>query len=205
MPRGKGKGRDTPADDWSEPPAYQSIAPILAPPPPATNDDAAQARALQAELDSEWASYDLARQLQEQDTTALREHRRLVREAARVRMFDCVICMERLSEDYAAPVRSCGHVLCRTCMRDHVQAQVAQAIWPVLCPTCVADNRRQERRYGGEHGCACPLSYADGSLATLLLVITRDLVETLGIDEAVLVKWVKLEMDTVSVAVECPR
>jgi len=39
----------------------------------------------------------------------------------------------------------------------------------------------------------------------MLLVITRDLVETLGIDEVVLVKWVKLEMEKVCVAVECPR
>ena len=38
-----------------------------------------------------------------------------------------------------------------------------------------------------------------------MLVVTRDLVETLGIDEAVLVRWVKLEMDSVSIAVECPR
>ncbi len=36
-------------------------------------------------------------------------------------------------------------------------------------------------------------------------VITRDLVETLGIDEAVLVKWVKMELEKVSVAVECPK
>jgi sRNA-binding carbon storage regulator CsrA len=36
-------------------------------------------------------------------------------------------------------------------------------------------------------------------------VINRDLVETLGINEAVMVKWVRLEMEKVSVAVECPR
>jgi len=35
-------------------------------------------------------------------------------------------------------------------------------------------------------------------------VVTRDLVETLGIDEALLAKWVRMEMDKVSVAVECP-
>ena len=92
-------------------------------------------------VDSGCASYDLARQLREQDNAALRGHRRLVRGAARVGMSDCVICTERLAEDYSAPVGSCGHILCRTCMKELAQSHVAQAIWPVLCPTCVADNR----------------------------------------------------------------
>ena len=90
-------------------------------------------------------------------------------------------------------------------MKEHAQSQVAQAIWPVLCPTCVADNRWKERQYIGEYGRVCPLNYTEGSSAILLFVITRDFVETLGIDEGVLVQWVKLEMYTISVAVECPR
>ena len=155
MSRLKGKGRDTlansPTSSWSEPPAYQPIAPSF-PPSTTTRDDAARARALQAQLDSERASYDLARQLQAQDDVTVQEHRQLVREAARIKVFDCVICMEKFPEDYAAPVRSCGHVICRTCMREHVQSQVDQAIWPVSCPTCVADNNRKERQYGGEYG-----------------------------------------------------
>ena len=155
MLRLKGKGRDTftngSTSTWPEPPAYRPTAPFFSP-STTTDEDAAHARALQAQLDSERASYDLARQLQAQDDDALWEHRQLVQEAARVKVFDCVICMEKLTEDYSAPVRSCGHVLCRTCMKEHVQAQVDQAIWPVLCPICVADNSRKERQYGGKHG-----------------------------------------------------
>lgn len=49
------------------------------------------------------------------------------------------------------------------------------------------------------------LNSAEDLFTIILLVVTRDLVETLGIDEAMLVKWVKLEMEEVSVAVECPR
>lgn len=37
-----------------------------------------------------------------------------------------------------------------------------------------------------------------------MLVIPRDSVESLGIDGAVLAKWIKLETEKVSVAVECP-
>ena len=134
----------------SQPLEYVPTAPST--PHSATRyDDATDAHALQAKLDSERASYDLARQLQAQEDAMFLEHRRLIREAARVEVFDCVICMETYREDFSAPVRSCGHVLCRTCMREHVKSQVDQAIWPVPCPMCVADHSRTAE-HGGEHG-----------------------------------------------------
>lgn len=105
--------------------------------------------------------------------------------------------------DYSAPIASCGHVLCRTCMKEHVQSQVDQSIWPIRCPNCVADHTRTEEN-GGEHRPA-PLDSAKNLSTVIMSVITRNLVETLGIDEAVLVKWMRLEMEMVSVAVECPR
>ena len=185
----------------SEPPPYKPTEPS---PPPSTNttDDAADARALQAQLDNERASYELARQLQAQEEAALQEHRRLLQEESRVPLFHCDICMEEYRMDFAAPVASCGHVICRGCMKEHVQSQVDQSTWPIRCPMCVADHTRTQE-HGGEYRSA-PLDSAEG-LLVMISVITRDLVETLGIDEAVLVKWVKMEMERVSVAVECPR
>ena len=152
----KGKARNGLTENstarWSQPPAPEATGPSYSRFGNDTaNDDAAKARALQAQLDSEWASYDLARQLQAEDEATLREHQLLMQEAARSKSFDCVVCMEKYPEDYSAPVRSCGHVLCRNCMKDHVQAQVDQAVWPVLCPLCVADRSRTQG-HGGEYG-----------------------------------------------------
>ena len=197
--KGKAKNFSTGSTSFpSEPPAYTPTMPSST----ATTDDAANARALQAQLDSERASYELARQLQAQEEATLQEHRRLVQEASRVRLFHCYICIEELSMDYAAPITSCGHVICRTCMKEHVQSQVDQSIWPIRCPLCVADHART-KEHGGEYEPASLDSAED--LPVILSVITRDLIETLGVDEAVLVKWVKLEMEKVSVAVECRR
>ena len=204
--KGKGKAKNillansTPSS--SELPARQPTS-SFPPSSTTTNKDAAHARTLQAQIDSERASYELARQLQAQEEAVHQEHQRLVQEAARVKLFDCAVCIEKYPEDYSAPIRSCGHVLCRECMKEHVKSQVNQALWPVRCPMCVADHSRTED-HGGEHGPA-PLNSVEHSLIIVLLVITRDLIETLGIDEAVLGKWIKLEMDKVSVAVECPR
>ena len=133
----------------------------FSPPSTTTHNDSAQARALQAQLESERASYDLARQLQAQEDATVREHQQLVQEAARVKLFECVVCMEEYPDGYSAPIKSCGHALCRTCMREHVQSQVDQAAWPVRCPTCVADASRTEQQ-GGEHRPASLLNHVDG-------------------------------------------
>ena len=185
----------------SEPPAYTPTKPSPLPSTTTTND-AADARALQARLDNERASYELARQLQAQEEAAIQEHRRLLQEESRVPLFHCDICMEEYRMDFAAPVASCGHVICRICMREHVQSQVDQSTWPIRCPMCVADHSRTQE-HGGEYR-SVPFDTAE-SLLVIMAVITRELVETLGIDEAVLVKWVKMEMEKVSVAVECPK
>ena len=170
--RWKGKGKDVPPKNptpsTSERPAHlpatsshppppkapppkappSKAPPSKAPPSNTTNGDAAHARALQAQLDGERASYEFARQLQAQEEAAIQEHRRLVQEASKVKMFNCVICMDSYIMDFSARVRSCGHVLCRDCMKEHVQSQVAQSIWPIRCPTCVADHSRTEDHGG---------------------------------------------------------
>ena len=150
MSRLKGKSKDilpkssTPGSSRS--PVYSrttsSPPPTSPPPSKTTHYDTTRARALQARLDSERASLELARQLQAQEEATIQEHRRMMQEAARVKTFDCAICMEQYPEDYSAPIRSCGHVLCRTCMREHVQSQVRESIWPIRCPMCVADHSR---------------------------------------------------------------
>ena len=68
---------------------------------------------------------------------------------------------------------------------------------------CVADHARTEE-HGGEYR-PTPLDSVKGLSTFMMSVISRDVVETLGINEAVMIKWVKLEMEKVSVAVECPR
>ena len=153
MPRPKGKEKSSPIESstpkWLGPSAPQHNG-VSGSRSATTSADAAQARALQAQLDRERESYDLARQLQAQDDATIREHQKLVQEAARAKVFDCVVCMEKYPEGYSAPVRSCGHLLCRGCMKEHVQSQVDQAVWPVRCPVCVADQSRAGG-HGGEY------------------------------------------------------
>jgi hypothetical protein len=122
------------------------------------------------------------------------EHRRLVYEANRVRVFDC---MDKGPEDFCRSVKNCRRVLCRTCVKNHVQSQVEQSMG---CPGCVADHSRTKGPGGGH-----PRASLEDLLITILLVIARNLVETLGIDEALLIKWARLEMGKISITVECPR
>ena len=127
---------------WSELAAPQAQLDARASRPPPPN------KALPPSIRS-WADK-YARKAQAQEKVTIQEHRRLVQEASKVKMFNCVICMDSYIMDFSAPIRSCGHVLCRDCMKEHVQSQVAQSIWPIRCPTCVADHSRTED-HGGQH------------------------------------------------------
>lgn len=84
-----------------------------------------------------------------------------------------------------------------------MQSQVDQAILPVLCPMCVADHS-WTAEYGGSMD-QSSLNCVEDLFTFTLLVVSRGLLETLGTDEASLVKCVKLEMDKISVVVVCPR
>ena len=146
--KGKGKGKDVPPKNptpsTSERPAHLPATSSRPPPP---------SRALPPNIRSwtELAARNLekwAQKGQAQEKVAIQEHRRLVQEASKVKMFNCVICMDSYIMDFSARVRSCGHVLCRDCMKEHVQSQVAQSIWPIRCPTCVADHSRTEDHGG---------------------------------------------------------
>ena len=141
-------GLESLSSRWSQSPAPETTEPSRSR-FDATNDDAFPT--LQTQPDSERTSSDLAHQLRTQYNATLREHRRRVQEVARFKSFDCVVCMEKYPENYSVPVRGCGHVLCRTCMKAHVQSQVDQSVWPVLCPLCVADWSRTQG-HGGEYG-----------------------------------------------------
>ena len=83
-------------------------------------------------------------QLQAQEKVAIQEHWRLVQESSRVQLFDCVICIEKYSVDPFAVIKSCNYILCRTCMKEHVQSHIMQSIWPIWCPVCVADHSQTE-------------------------------------------------------------
>ncbi|KIK76925.1 hypothetical protein PAXRUDRAFT_835170 [Paxillus rubicundulus Ve08.2h10] len=56
------------------------------------------------------------------------------------RRYHCGICLDDFPEDDAVRIESCGHDICRGCVRGHVCAKIDERRFPVLCPVCMADH-----------------------------------------------------------------
>jgi hypothetical protein len=67
----------------------------------------------------------------------------------KVKVFECCICMDEMPEDSIARIDSCGHTFCRDCLRGHVKARLEERKFPILCPTCTADDGKGKRKAGG--------------------------------------------------------
>jgi len=65
------------------------------------------------------------------------------------KVFECCICMDEMPVDSIARIDSCGHTFCRDCLRGHVKARLEERRFPILCPTCTADEGKGKRKAGG--------------------------------------------------------
>jgi chromosome segregation ATPase len=59
-------------------------------------------------------------------------------------LIECGICMEKYPEDQMISLEPCGHKLCRNCVKNYVGTKLAERSFPVLCPVCVAEGRKED-------------------------------------------------------------
>ncbi|EJD48576.1 hypothetical protein AURDEDRAFT_60852 [Auricularia subglabra TFB-10046 SS5] len=157
-------------------------------------------RAARLRAEAREADYDLAARLQaeEQDAfiSAQRQQAQLDAEDARLRAerdmlaetmaqttFDCAVCMESWAEDSIARVDGCDHALCRPCMKQYIQSALRDRSFPIVCPICKADKRKEGEDY----------------------TISPHVVETIGLDESEFAIWNGLQIVGFSVEVECRK
>jgi hypothetical protein len=108
-------------------------------PPPFEDVDAGyeEALRLQAQLTAEEdMSYQLAKQLEEEEMAQIAAFEALQRTEVIHQPFDCPICTDTLPPSDLIVVDGCRHSLCRGCVLAHVKAQITQALWPIFCPMC---------------------------------------------------------------------
>ncbi|KAJ7750690.1 hypothetical protein DFH07DRAFT_746063 [Mycena maculata] len=104
------------------------------------------------------------------------------RVALQVQRFQCIACLEECPEDDLAPIHSCVHTFCRTCLRDHVVSELTQKILPTFCPQCKGTDVRHNLGY-----------------------ITSDLVKTLGLTGEQYQVFEELELIPLVTFLECPK
>ncbi|KAF8479399.1 hypothetical protein JB92DRAFT_3044501 [Gautieria morchelliformis] len=116
-----------------------------------------------------------------------REYNALSSETARLRdsaqvLLECPICFQTYHENFVAQIDSCRHKLCSGCMTQFVTTKLEEHRYPIICPICQA---RQDVKDPG--------------------VITRELVDQLGLTEAQYSMWTELELSQFSITLDCPK
>ena len=112
------------------PPRSCSTSPSRAPsPPPVLDDDLLVLAELQQKFDDE--------------DSRLRSEREALA-SVQLSIFTCAVCTDEFSEEYVARVPGCGHGFCRECLRTYAASKLEEHRFPVLCPSCVADNTGKE-------------------------------------------------------------
>ena len=83
----------------------------------------------------------VALQLQHDYDTENRQlrHQMHALQSIQPKLFECGICFDSLAEDFVARVMPCGHTFCRNCMKKHVVSKIDTHRYPILCPTCTAN------------------------------------------------------------------
>ena len=65
------------------------------------------------------------------------------------RLFVCGICLEEMLDDSIARPDHCGHTFCRACLRGHVAVRINERRFPILCPSCTANQGKGNGVAGG--------------------------------------------------------
>ncbi|KAF9220041.1 hypothetical protein BS17DRAFT_788122 [Gyrodon lividus] len=159
--------------------------PVPATEPPMYNLDHELAERMAIEdLENGIQGLTIARQFQNQydaeDQELRRQHEELT--SCMRPTFKCVICLDEQPEDDVAKVDDCSHMLCRSCLREFVCSKIQEHRFPILCPLCTAIDHNPKPA-----------------------VISRFLVEQLGITEEQYRVWTEMELAEFSVLIQCRK
>lgn len=128
----------------------------------------------------------LARKLQQEwddaNDTVREEHYALM--ATLQKAFTCPVCMEKCPEDSLAKFVGCEHQYCRECLKGHIESCLEDKKFPVPCPLCMTDEKREDKDCG---------------------VLTLEVMENLGISQEAYEIWLNFEIAKYSILLDCPK
>jgi len=93
--------------------------------------------------------------------------------------FECTICLEEQSEDFAVRLQPCGHPFCRSCAREFILSNINDHRFPVLCPVCSAEKAEKPS------------------------TVDSWLVEQIGVNQEQYAIWTEMELARFSILLHC--
>lgn len=113
----------------------------------------------------------------------------------------CSICLDELPEDDVAKVDECVHTMCRSCLREFVFSKIQEHRYPISCPMCTIATESKAQP-GGTHHVAIPLLE---TLTLCFVVISRPLIEQLGISEEQSDILTEMELAEFTIQIHCRK
>jgi len=176
---------ERPAESSVPPRSHSTSPPRALFPPAAIDDDLAVLVELQQQFDDE--------------DSRLRGEREALASVQQP-IFTCAVCTDEFSEEDVARVPGCGHGFCRECLRTYAISKLEEHRFPILCPSCVADDTGKEP--GSK---SYILRCRRGVVNHLFEVINSSLVIDVGISEHYFQIFEELEMSSFSILLHCKK
>ncbi|KAF9480940.1 hypothetical protein BDN70DRAFT_855991 [Pholiota conissans] len=98
-------------------------------------------------------------------------------------IFECIICFDTLGGRDLSQI-ACEHTICIDCMKQFILSALDEGQYPIICPSCKIGKQRLDK----------PISIIDDKIMW-----------SLGLGEAELSKFEKLQMLLHSVEITCPK
>ncbi|EIW81361.1 hypothetical protein CONPUDRAFT_137352 [Coniophora puteana RWD-64-598 SS2] len=121
--------------------------------------------------------HDSIQQFNQEDRLIRQQHDIIA--TSQIKPFECNICFEEQSEDFAVRLRPCGHPFCRTCAKEFIVSNINEHRFPVLCPVCSAEKAEKPS------------------------VVDSWLVEQIGVNQDQYSIWTEMELAQFSILIHC--
>ena len=171
------ESRDTPRS--SPPPSSRDTTPSVA-----SDEDVVRLKELQQKFDDE--------------DFRLRTERETLANTQPL-TFTCAVCTDDLPEDFVARVPGCGHGFCRECLRTYVVSKLEEHRFPILCPSCVADDKAGKEPGSKSRALSCQRRAETYQLKA----ITNSLIMDIGISQDHFQIFEELQLTGFSTLLHC--
>ena len=176
--------QEQPGENFSTP-RSRSVSPSRVSTPPVLDEDLLALTELQQKFDDE--------------DSRLRAEREALT-TIQPSIFTCAVCTDEYPEDFIARVPGCDHGFCRECLKTYTVSKLEDHRFPILCPSCVADNT------GKEPGSKSCVPVVDAELKTYPFeAITGSLILDIGISQHYFQIFEELQLSCFSILLHCRK
>lgn len=142
--------------------------------------------------------YELQQEFDDEDFRLRTEREELTRYKQLI--FTCPVCTDEFPEDFVARVPDCDHGFCRECLKTYTVSKLEEHRFPILCPSCVADDTGKQP--GSKPSVLCRRCRVE---TCPLEAITNSVIFDIGVSQDHFDIFEELQLTNVSILLHCRK